>query len=302
MSEEKKPRNDFPPLEFDEHIQIQDCKTPACIAHQLSNTIMLAKTKTGFSRLFILGFLAGVYVGFGGEISTVIGQETSTILGSGLTRVLAGSVFTVALILIIIAGGELFTGNTLILLSVLEKRTTINLLLRNWIIVYFSNFCGALFIVFLLNLTGLWTDNNFLASVSGLKLATSKVNITFLEAFTRGILANWLVCLAIWLSVASRLVIGKIIAILFPITTFAASGYEHCIANMYFVTKGLFLKNIPEIVSAANLSSHELSKLTTSGFIFHNLIPVTLGNILGAIIFVAFLYWFVFLKGRCTEC
>lgn len=291
----------LPPLELDEHIEIQDCKTPACIAHQLSNTIMLAKARTGFSRLFILGFLAGVYVGFGGEVATVVGQESANILGSGLMRMISGGVFTVALILIIIAGGELFTGNTLILLSVLERRTTPELLFRNWVIVFFSNFLGAAFIVTILYLTNLWTQSNFFGAISGLQIAVYKVNLTFIEAFTRGVLANWLVCLAIWMSVASRQVIGKVVAVFFPIMAFAASGYEHCIANMFFVTKGLFLRNIPEVVAASGINSSELTNLTFSGFVFYNLIPVTLGNILGAIIFVVLLYWFVFLKDRIPE-
>ncbi len=295
---EKRQNPEEPPLELDEPIHVEDCKTPACIAHHLSNTIMLAKAKTGFSRLFILGFLAGVYVGFGGEIATVVGQDPANMLGSGIIRMISGAVFTVALVLIIIAGGELFTGNTLIMLSLLERKTTINLLLRNWVIVYAANFIGAIFIIIILYLTGLWAQSNFLGSVAGLKIAALKVNLTFVEAFTRGILANWLVCLAIWMSVATRQVIGKIFAVFFPILTFAASGYEHCIANMYFITKGLFLKTMPQVVNAANLSQNELANLTVSGFIFNNLIPVTLGNIFGAVIFVACLYWFVFLKGR----
>lgn len=296
---EEKDKNKFPPLELDEHIQIQDCKSPACIAHQLSNTIMLAKAHTGFAKLFILGFLAGVYVGFGGEIATIVAQDaTGGVLGIGLTKVLSGIAFSTALILIIIAGGELFTGNILILLSVLERRTTLGLLFRNWGIVYFSNFLGAAFIILLLHLTNLWSHTNFLDAVSGLKIAAYKTNLGFVEAFTRGLLANWLVCLAIWLSVASRLVIGKIFAVLFPIFTFAASGYEHCIANMFFITKGLLLKTYPHVVAASGLKQAQLENLSISGFIFKNLIPVTLGNIFGAMIFVALLYWFVFLKDR----
>lgn len=294
MNEEHKK----PPLELNEDIHIQDCKTPACIAHQLSNTIMLAKANTGFSKLFILGFLAGVYVGFGGEVATLISQDTTEILGSGITRVLSGSVFTVALVLIIIAGGELFTGNTMILLSLLEKQTTLRLLLRNWYIVYASNFLGAVFIILILYFTNLWTQNNLIAAATGLKIAVSKVNLTFVEAFTRGLLANWLVCLAIWMSVASRQVVGKILAVFFPIMTFAAVGYEHCIANMFFITKGLFLKTIPEVTITSGISTDKLESLSVSSFIINNLVPVTLGNVFGAVIFVVLLYWFVYLKNR----
>lgn len=301
MEEKKEEKATQAPLEINDDIPIQDCKTPACIAHQLSNTIMLAKAHTSFIKLFILGFLAGVYIGFGGEIATLVLQDAGGAIGTGLLKVISGGVFTVALILIIIAGGELFTGNTLILLSVLEKRTTISLLFRNWFIVYLANFSGTIFIVLLLYFTGLWEQNNFHASVASLKIAALKVNLSFIEAFTRGILANWLVCLAIWMSVASRLVIGKIMVIFFPILTFAAVSFEHCIANMYFVPKGLILKNIPEVVQAAHIPAEKLANLTIPGFIINNLIPVTLGNIFGAIIFVALLYWFVFLKDKTGE-
>lgn len=301
MSEKRENQDRIPGLDLDEDVQIQDCKTPTCIARHLSNTIMLAKAHTPFSKLFILGFLAGIYVGFGGEIAAVVNQQSASILGFGVIKVISGALFSIALILILIAGGELFTGNTLMLLSVLERRTTIKLLLRNWAIVYSSNFVGAIFIVFLLYLSGLWTDNNMISAALGLKVAVAKTHLTLLEAFIRGILANWLVCLAIWMSMASRQVIGKVVVMVPPIIIFAACGYEHCIANMYMITKGLFLKTLPEVVNTSGLSPDMLNSLSVQSFIFNNLIPVTLGNIFGAVIFVACLYWFVFLKGREVE-
>ena len=220
------------------------------------------------------------------------------------TKLLAGGVFSVGLMLVVIAGAELFTGNNLMAISVFQKKATVKDMLRNWTIVYFANFIGSLLLVALIVGTGLWAQNHFLTGAAALKIANAKVNLTFMEAFTRAILCNWLVCLAVWMAVAARTVVGKVFAIFFPIMVFVASGYEHCIANMYFIPKGIMLKSIPEVVNAAGLSIDQLSNLTVSGFLVNNLVPVTLGNIIGAVVFVALFYWVAYMqdcKGKSEE-
>jgi formate/nitrite transporter len=169
-------------------------------------------------------------------------------------------------------------------------------LLRNWGIVYFANLAGSLLLVALMYWSGLWKTNNAAVGVAALKLADAKVNLTFLEALARGILCNWLVCLAVWMAVSARDVVGKIFAIFFPIMAFVASGFEHSIANMYFIPMGLALK--ADVITATGLTD-AFANLTVGGMIVRNLIPVTIGNIIGGAFFVAAMYWIVYIrKGR----
>jgi formate/nitrite transporter len=143
--------------------------------------------------------------------------------------------------------------------------------------------------------TNLWQQNDLLLGVYALKVGVIKVNLTFTEAFSRGILCNWLVCLAIWMSAASRNVIGKIFGIFFPIMAFIALGYEHCVANMFYIVKSMMLATRPELIAAANIDPEKLSHLNALGFV-HNLVPATLGNIVGGAIFLATFYWAAFVK------
>lgn len=274
-----------------------DCRTPVSTAEQITNSVMAAKANAGSMKLWILGILAGVYIGFGAEVATLVSHDASGFLGVGVTKLIAGGVFSVGLMMVVIAGAELFTGNNLIALSVLQKKASLSGLFRNWTIVYFANFVGSLLLVSLIVATGLWAQNHFLTGALALKIANVKVNLTFMEAFTRAILCNWLVCIAVWMAVAARTVVGKVFAIFFPIMVFVASGYEHCIANMYFIPKGMWLKSVPEVVSASGLSTEQLSNLTMKGFLVNNLLPVTLGNIIGAVVFVALFYWMVYMRG-----
>jgi formate/nitrite transporter len=205
---------------------------------------------------------------------------------------IAGAVFTVGLMLIVLCGAELFTGNNLIIIPFMSKKVSAFGLAKNWTVVYIGNFVGALFLVALMAGTGLLETNSNLVGASALNIANGKVNLTFTEAFTRAILCNWLVCLAIWFSIAAEDTIGKIFGIFFPVMAFFALGFEHSVANMYFIPIGILLKEKSAIVTAAG--SPDLGNLTWEHFIVDNLIPVTLGNIVGGAIFVGFLYWFVY--------
>ncbi len=270
------------------------CKTPAAIAEVLTETVGVAKTKAGALRLTILGIFAGVYIGFGAQLAIMVTHDMAGFLGVGMAKLIGGAVFSVGLMLVVIAGAELFTGNNLIALSVLGGKAKTSGLLRNWTIVYFANFAGSLLLVLLMYWSGLWKTNGDLVGAKALSIANAKVNLTFLQAFARGILCNWLVCLAVWMAVSARTVVGKIWAIFFPIMAFVSSGFEHSVANMFFTPMGLALKGQAAVVTAAGLVD-KLSQLTIGGLVM-NLIPVTLGNIVGGAFFVATLYWAVYVR------
>jgi formate/nitrite transporter len=265
-----------------------DCKTPATVADSLTRTVCVKKTQQSVLNLTILGIFAGVYIGFGAQLATLVTHDAAAFLGLGISKLIGGAVFSVGLMLVVIAGAELFTGNNLILLSVLDRQVKLRGLLRNWTIVYIANFAGALLLVLLMYWGGLWKIGGSAVGAAAVKLAGAKVDLSFLEALARGILCNWLVCLAVWMAVSARDVVGKIFAIFFPIMAFVASGFEHSIANMYFIPMGLALKGQGLAEASSNL--------TIGGMFVKNLIPVTIGNIIGGALFVAALYWIVYVR------
>ncbi len=277
-----------------------ECRTPATIADTLTRTVCRQKTRESILRLTILGFFAGVYIGFGAQLAIMVTHDLAAFVGVGMSKLIGGAVFSVGLMLVVIAGAELFTGNNLIFLSVLDRQVTVRKLLRNWTIVFIANLAGSLLLVLLMYWSGLWKANGDLVGAKALSIANAKVNLTFLQAFARGILCNWLVCLAVWMAVSARAVVGKVFAIFFPITAFVASGFEHSIANMFFIPMGLALKGQAAVVTAAGLTD-KLAHLTVGGMVT-SLIPVTLGNIVGGAFFVATLYWMVYIrKGKSAE-
>jgi formate/nitrite transporter len=273
------------------------CKSTETVADLLTNTTCVKKANISFWNIIILGIMAGVYIGFGGMMATLIATDAAKFVGLGLSKVITGAVFSVGLMLVVIAGAELFTGNNLMLMGVLEKKIKIHQMLYKWLLVFIANFIGALLLAYIAYATGLWKGNNFAIGAAALKIAHAKVTLTWMEAFTRGFLCNILVCLAVWMAMASNNIIGKIWAIFFPIMTFVALGFEHSIANMYFIPMGIMLKGTP----AAHLAGINLSALTWNNFIFANLIPVTLGNIVGGSLFVGTLYWYVYVKNKATK-
>ncbi|KYK36845.1 MAG: formate/nitrite transporter family protein [Theionarchaea archaeon] len=266
------------------------CLKPINVARSLSESICVEKVHSSAINLLVLGFFAGVFIAFGGELSTMVTVGTAKGLSVGISKFLAGSVFSVGLMLVVIAGAELFTGNNLVIISALDRRIGFSQVLRNWVIVYAANFVGAVFIAVLMYYSGLWKTGGNEWGATAATIAVSKVNLSFTEAFFRGIGCNWLVCLAVWMAIASRDVVGKIFAIYFPIMAFVASGFEHVIANMYFIPMGLFLRGT-EVAAVVNMES-----LTWGSMVVRNFIPVTLGNVIGGAFFVGILYWVVYLR------
>lgn len=259
----------------------------------------VVKADSSFKKLFIMGIMAGAYIAFAGAASNMGGfnllMEEETY---GLGRILTGTIFASGLVMVILAGAELFTGNSLITLAVLEKRTTAAKMLRNWVIVYIANFIGSVFIAFMVYNTGLFASGGEMLGAFTVKVAAGKVNMNFGQCFVSGILCNWLVCLAVWSSTGASSTIGKIFAAFFPIWLFVTSGFEHSIANMYFIPAGIFASSNENFTALSGLAQESLSNLTWQGMLINNLLPVTLGNIVGGAIFVACGYWFALQKDK----
>lgn len=270
--------------------------SPAEITQVAIDTAII-KSKSSFGKLLVLGILAGAFIAFAAEGSNMaafnlFAQPTTY----GLGKALAGSIFGTGLMLVVLAGGELFTGNTLMIAAVLNRRISIGSVLRNWIIVYMGNLIGSLLIAYMMANSGLFGSGGDMLGAVTLKIAVYKVHLSFTQALFLGIMCNWLVCLAVWMAYGADTMAGKIAAIFFPIWLFITSGFEHSVANMYYIPAGLFIKGNEKFASLLGLSREALDGLTWNSFFIHNLIPVTLGNIIGGGILVAMAYWYSYRK------
>jgi formate/nitrite transporter len=251
-------------------------------------------TKTGrkLSSTIILAFLAGAFIAFGAEGSNMAAFNLlSKPETYGLGRALAGAVFGIGLMLVLIAGAELFTGNCLIIAGVLDGKVTLLKMLVNWLVVYAGNFAGALCIAFFMNMSGLFSGGDGLLGGMTIKIAAGKTALPFWPAFVLGVLCNWIVCLAVWVSYATKELPGKLLASFFVIFLFVTSGFEHSIANMYYVPAGIFAKTNAVWAAASGVPASRLEALNWGNFLTKNLFPVTLGNIAGGSGMVGVLYW-----------
>ncbi|MGI6082408.1 MAG: formate/nitrite transporter family protein [Limnochordia bacterium] len=268
--------------------------TPAEISTMMLTTSE-KKANLALRDMIVLGILAGAYVALAGNLSTVVVTGVSQHLGTGLSKFLGGSVFALGLILVVIGGGELFTGNALMVMGLLSKRISTRQLVRNWAVVYLANFVGSLIVAALVYLSGIWQGEGGQVGARFVMNAHAKVSLPFVAALVRGILANWLVCLGVWLGMAARDIVGKILAIYFPVMAFVACGFEHSIANHFAIPIGIALKNEPMLQEALHWTQVlQLTQLTWSRLVISNLIPVTLGNIIGGAFFVGTMYWLAY--------
>ena len=231
------------------------------------------------THTFVLSLLAGFYISFGAQLSTVVTQDLAAYAGQGISRLLGGSVFSIGLMLVVVCGAELFTGNSLLVGAGLHEEVSWDKVAENWILVLVGNFLGALFFAWLMYESRLWESGT--VADQAIKIATLKCKLPFGVALVRGILCNWLVCLAVFMATAARDIPGKLLACYVPIMTFVTSGFEHSIANMYFIPAGIMM--------AADLNRLD-PDLTWWNFVVANLVPVTLGNIIGGVVFVVFAY------------
>jgi formate/nitrite transporter len=268
-------------------------KAPQTIAETVAQTLGVIKATSPWLTVFVLGILAGAYIAFGGLLSTTVTFDVAAKAGIGLTRFLAGSAFSLGLMLVVIAGAELFTGNNLMVSSVLTKDITLGTMTKRWALVYLANLVGSILLALIFYLSGLWKTGNGTLGAAAVGIAFKKTNLSFIEALVRGIGCNWLVCLAVWMALAARQTIGKIFAIYFPIMAFVAIGFEHCVANMYFIPTGIFLH---QWAGVASPSAFDPSSLSWISFLWKNLLPVTIGNIIGGGVFVGMSYWGAYLR------
>ncbi len=248
-------------------------------------------------RLFMLGILAGAFIGLGAVFATVVATGGSA-LPYGVKKVLIGLVFCLGLILVIVGGAELFTGNNLIMMAWAHRRITTKQLLYNWAVVYLGNFVGSVGTAILVFLARQYMQGSGGVGLTALTIANAKCNLDFIPAVALGTLCNAMVCMAVWLTLSARTTTDKIMAILFPIAGFVAAGFEHSVANMYFISEGLFIKMwaTPDFWEAIGRQASDFANLTWGRFFLGNLLPVTIGNIIGGGILVAMVYWFIFLR------
>ena len=240
-------------------------------------------------RLFTLGVMAGAFIGLGAMAATTISTGLSPDVPFGLARVLSGMMFTLGLILTVLGGAELFTGNVLMVMAVASRRMDILTLSKAWGIVFVGNLLGAVSIAILIFLAGHhFLDGGETGKVA-IAISVTKANLTFVQAFFLGILCNLLVCLAVWLSYSAASTTDKILAIVLPIATFVAAGFEHSIANMYFFAQAV-------LIDAFASGSFDFGNAPGFAGIVANLVPVTLGNIFGGGVMVGLVYWFVYVR------
>ena len=250
------------------------------------------KTRIPLAKVFVLAILAGAYVGFGSYLYMLVTSDSSAYVGRGLSTMIGGVVFSLGLILIILGGGELFTGNGLITAACLSGKARVVDLVKNWVTVYLGNFVGSILLAGLIFAAGSYLVFDGSVAARALQVATSKTNLGFSDALIRGILCNWLVCLAVWIAASAEDTTGKILAIIFPISAFVAMGFEHSVANMFMIPFGMMIGGDPALVAKAGV---DMVKLNVAGLV-GNLIPVTIGNIIGGAFFVAKAYWYVYLR------
>lgn len=262
----------------------------------------IGESKAGMSalRTFVLAVLAGAFIALGAMFATIVGAGAAGHMSFGVTRLLSGIAFCLGLILVVVAGAELFTGNNLIVMAWAERKVALRRLLRNWTIVYVGNLVGGVATALLVFASKQYEFGDGSVGVNALTVAETKTSLGFGQALALGVLCNALVCLAIWLTYSARTVTDKILAILFPITAFVAAGFEHSVANMYFLPIGVLVRD--------HASSHfwHLTGKTAAGFgdvtwgnaLVSNLLPVTIGNVFGGSVMVGLVYWLVYARTR----
>ena len=265
-----------------------DAYSPEEIARRV-NDVGAAKAHLPIAATAMLGVLAGAFIAIGSLYYTLVAADAT--LGFAATRVLGGVAFSVGLVLVVVAGGELFTGNNLLAMAWADGAVSTRELLRNWIIALGANAVGALGIALLVVASGYPQMNGGAVGVTAVKIAAAKATMPFWQAFFAGVLCNVLVCMAVWLTLAGRTVTDKVVAVVFPISAFVAAGFEHSVANMYFIPLGIFLR---DTIDAAAIAGIDRLDWTTY---VRNLVPVTLGNIVGGSGLVALVYHVIYRRG-----
>jgi formate transporter len=263
----------------------------------------VARAAMGPLSVFVLSVLAGAFISFGAVFATTVGAGNvgvDAVIPYGVMRLLTGIVFCTGLILVVVGGAELFTGNNMLVMAWAGGKVTTRAVLANWVIVFIGNFVGAIATAVLVFLSTQYTFGGGAVGLNALVIANGKSSLDLVPAFMLGVLCNALVCLAVWMCYGARTTIDRVVTIIPPISAFVAAGFEHSIANIYFIPMGLFIKaGAPESFwNGIGRSPADFPALTWDNFVFANLIPVTAGNIVGGSVMVAAVYWFVYLRNK----
>jgi formate/nitrite transporter len=289
-----------------EQISFEALLPPAMAAK--AEALGVKKANLVTSQMFMLAVLAGAFISVAAMFATIAGigdfsikDAAGQIIFSGalpysLTRLFMGLVFSLGLILVVVGGAELFTGNTLITMAFANKKITLGQLMRNWVIVYLGNFAGSILTVLIVFVSEHYLAANGTVGLTALKIGEAKTSLAFIPAVASGMMCNALVCIAVWLCYSARSTTDKILAIIFPISSFVAAGFEHSVANMYFIPMALFIKGSGDEKFFALIAktAADFPHLTWSNFFVSNLIPVTIGNIIGGAVMVGLVYWFIY--------
>ena len=270
--------------------------SPKEVCNYVEN-VGVQKANNKFIQTLILGILAGAFIAIGGFAAAMASHSIENV---GVAKLVSGVVFPVGLMLVLICGAELFTGNCLLTVAYAQNKITLKEMLKNWTIVYFANLIGALIIVVLIYYSGLLSTNGGKLGGYAIKVAAYKCGLTFTQAFTSGILCNLVVSLAVWGSYAAKDVVGKVFISFFPIMAFVIAGFEHCVANMYYLLLGVFAKTNPAYVELSHQTADKVANINFT-HIVQNLIPATLGNIVGGGIFVGLAYWLIYTKAASAK-
>ena len=257
------------------------------------------KTRLPVLSLLTLAVLAGAFIAFGSMFSTIAISATDNHLTFGLARVVAGLTFSLGLILVVVGGAELFTGNNLMVMAWAGGKISLGGMLRAWALVYIGNFVGAVATAVMVFLAGVHGNGDAAVGAASLNIAEAKAALPFFPALMRGVLGNVLVCLAVWLCYSAHSTTDKILCIVPPVTAFVAAGFEHSVANMFILPYGLLIKELaePAFWTAIQQSPASYNALSWGAF-FSNLAPVTIGNVIGGGMFVGAVYWFIYLRSR----
>lgn len=273
-----------------------DASTPIATAKKVEDAAVVKVSRDTVSTL-VLAITAGVFIGLAFVFYIAVTAGGSA-LPYGLNKLIGGLCFSLGLMLVVILGGELFTSTVLTITARASKRISTKALLRNWSLVYLGNFIGALLLVGLMISAKHYDAGHGLLGLGYLQTAQAKLQYSFGQAFTLGIMCNVMVCLAVWMAYAGRTVTDKLLAVVLPVAMFVAAGFEHCIANMFLIPMAIVTKFVatPEFWASAGVDPSHFADITWSQFLLHNLVPVTLGNIVGGAIFVGLTYWFIYRK------
>ncbi|KAB8146087.1 formate transporter FocA [Chloroflexia bacterium SDU3-3] len=263
----------------------------------------IKKAHTSLINLCLLGILAGAFIAFGAMFATTITAGAKDVLPFGIVKVLMGLAFSVGLVLVIVGGGELFTGNTLMSMAFASGKVSLGEVLRNWVVVYTSNFVGSILVALLVFYGKQHTFGHGAIGLNMLSIAESKANLEFGQAVALGVLCNFAVCMAVWLCYSCRTTTDRITAIILPITAFVAAGFEHSVANMYFIPMGLLVKGGGGEAFFEEIQKHpaDFPHITWGNFLLGNLLPVTIGNIIGGSVCVGLIYWAVYIRPGLAE-